>query len=289
MCPSINFRYPMYSLLTAASSGGPGSESSTELESLRAQMQGEPNPLLPTNGLCTVLPTKRGYASGAISCCLNAQSSVPAATAAVSARRMSDPSPTVSNPASSSALSHPPSGPIATTGRPRCGGLPPGHAKAVGLPVREARDPSVETAATSGNQGSSALGRGLPGHPAQALHRFGGALALPANHRPGGEDGHDPVDTQFGQLLHHPLRAVPLRRGEGHCHRRLGQRGQLYRPDRVQGGTGRSAACVSAACVSASCVSAPGAWPAGVCPSGDHATAGPTTGTVTGHDDLAVS
>ena len=228
-----------------------------------------PNPSCPTNGLPTVLLTERGYASGATSCCLNAQRSVPAATAAVSARRTVGPSPTVSNPASSSALSQPPSGPMATTGWPRCGGPPPGLAKVVGLPVREARDPSVETSATSGNQA-----RRLWAAASRATRRSRSTdlvarIAFPANYRSSGEYRHDPVHTQLGELLHHPLGAVTLGRGEGHGDRWLGQRGQLHRAVEVQAGTGVGPAGVR------------------VSPAGDHATASPSSGSVTGHHDLA--
>ena len=219
-------------------------------------MQGEPNPHLPTND-SSVLPTKRGYASGAISC---------ASTRRVGSRRR----PPRSRPETCR------SQPEQCQSRPRARAVPApfgtdGHdrpaearwltaraRKAVGHPVRAARDPSERTAATSGNR-AGGTGRRPRRHPTEPLHRLVGPLALPADHRAPGDEGHDPIHTELGQLLDNPLRAVPLGRGEGHRHRRLGQRGQLYRPDRVQGGTGRSAACVVRPVSVRSCSVPPGA------------------------------
>ena len=72
----------------------------------------------------------RVHSAGATSPDRRALRSTPAATAAVSARKTCDDSPTRQGTAASSSSDHPPSGPMSTTGFARVGGPPPGTASA---------------------------------------------------------------------------------------------------------------------------------------------------------------
>ena len=157
--------------------------------------------------------------------------SAPAVTAAVSARSTLSPNPTVDRPEPSSSLLHPPSGPTATTRWARVGRSPLSWASATS-PGAPERAQLLETDGVGhlGQPDAPALGRRLPGDPAQALDRGLTPLSGPAHHAAFAAQRDDTVDPELGQLLDHPLGTLALGRGEDHGQRRLGRRLHLHRP-----------------------------------------------------------
>ena len=140
----------------------------------------------------------------------NVTQSAVAATAAVSVRRMFEPSDTRSRAASSSSGDHPPSGPIATD---RSAGL---ESTATGLGDHEARehrrclDRRIDLDAPH----TAALPTRLVGDTPKAYELR--AATRSGFHRTTERSAcseHEVIDAEFGHLLHEPVEPVTLRHG----------------------------------------------------------------------------
>ena len=141
---------------------------------------------------------------------------VAATTAAVSTRRTVSPSDTRSSASASSAGVHPPSGPTATVRSPGASGRPPGSA---------ATADTRTSAAGAGPLISGSHTRRDCSAASTAMRRSrsswrSAALVVPADDRALGLHEHQPVDADLRALLHQPVEAIALRRGDGDRDRR---------------------------------------------------------------------